>query len=112
MSHITSHVLDLTQGRPASGIPVILLQLTNDEWKQIGLSVTGSDGRVSDLLIDDIVLEPGIFKLKFLTREYYERMSAITFFPFVEIAFELISTDHYHIPLLLTPFGFTSYRGS
>ncbi|MEJ7740497.1 MAG: hydroxyisourate hydrolase [Chitinophagaceae bacterium] len=112
MSHITSHILDITRGRPALGVPVILLQLENDDWKQIGVSVTGNDGRVSDLVADDIVLKPGIFKLKFLTKEYFERFSTATFYPFIEIAFELLNEDHYHIPLLLTPFGYTSYRGS
>lgn len=112
MSHITSHILDTTRGRPALGIPVILFQLENDDWKQIAVSVTGIDGRVFDLVGDDMQLNPGLFKLKFLTREYFERFSTPTFYPFIEIAFELLSEERYHIPLLLSPFGYTSYRGS
>ena len=113
MSHITSHILDTTRGRPASGVPVILFQLEEDDWKQVAVSVTANDGRVSDLVTTDVKLQPGIFKLRFLTREYFERLSTTTFFPFIEIAFELLADEeHYHIPLLLSPFGYSSYRGS
>ena len=112
MSQITSHILDTTVGKPAIGVSVILYEFKNNDWLQIAANVTNHDGRVPDLLNDDVMLSPGSYKIKFLTREYFDRSSVATFYPFIEIIFEVTSKEHYHIPLLLNPFGYTTYRGS
>jgi len=112
MSQITSHILDTTKGKPAQGVTILLFQQQNNDWKEIGRSTTNSDGRVTDLLENDVTMQAGIYKLKFETRDYYERQSIKTFYPFVEIIFEITGSEHYHVPLLLNPFGYSTYRGS
>ena len=111
MSHVTSHILDTTKGKPAAGIRVILYQLEGEDWISIGTNLTNENGRVS-LLNDDRVLQTGTYKLKYLTREYCTRSGVPAFYPFIEITFELAGDEHYHIPLLLNTFGYTTYRGS
>jgi 5-hydroxyisourate hydrolase len=112
MSQITSHILDTTKGKPAAGVAVILYQQQNNSWTEIAKSQTNNDGRVTDLVNKDVALPTGIYKIKFFTREYFSQLSVPAFYPFIEIVFELASAEHYHIPLLLNPFGYTTYRGS
>lgn len=112
MSAITTHILDTTKGKPAQGVAVNLFQQRNKEWSEIAGGITNKDGRISDLLGDNVLLEPGIYKLKFETKKYFDLLSIQTLYPFIEIAFSLSSGEHYHIPLLLNPFGYSTYRGS
>ncbi len=112
MSQITSHILDTTKGKPASGVLILLFHQENNDWKEIGRSITNSDGRVTDLLEKNVIAQSGIYKLKFETSAYYEQQSIKTFYPFVEIIFEITGSEHYHVPLLLNPFGYSTYRGS
>lgn len=112
MSQITTHILDTTKGRPAVGVIIDLYSGSNDEWKLLTRGVTNSDGRISDLLKDDTVLQRGIYKMRFETKDYFDKEQVTSFYPYVEIIFEIQSTDHYHIPLLLNPFGYSTYRGS
>jgi 5-hydroxyisourate hydrolase len=112
MGQITTHILDTTKGRPALGIVIILYQGGNDEWKEITRGVTNSDGRIPDLLSDSTVLRQGIYKIRFETKDYFDKEQVKTFYPYVEIVFEINSGEHYHVPLLLNPFGYSTYRGS
>jgi 5-hydroxyisourate hydrolase len=112
MSQITTHILDTTKGKPALGVIIILYHGSNDEWREMARGVTNSDGRISDLLKDDTTLEHGIYKMRFETKDYFDKEQAKTFYPYVEIIFEVDSTEHYHVPLLLNPFGYSTYRGS
>ena len=112
MSQITTHILDTTKGRPAVGVIIDLYQGSNDEWKLLARSVTNSDGRIPDLLPDDTVLQKGMYKMRFETKDYFDKEQVGTFYPYVEIVFEIASEEHYHIPLLLAPFGYSTYRGS
>ncbi len=112
MSQITTHILDTTKGKPALGVIIILYQGGNDEWKELARSVTNSDGRIPDLLGDNVVPEKGIYKMRFETKDYFDKEQVKTFYPYVEIIFEISSEEHYHIPLLLNPFGYATYRGS
>jgi len=112
MSQITSHILDTTKGKPAQGILILLFQLQNNNWKEIGRSITNSDGRVTDFLEKNAIAQPGIYKLKFETKSYYDQQTVKSFYPFVEIVFEITGGEHYHVPLLLNPFGYSTYRGS
>ncbi len=112
MSQLTTHVLDTAKGRPAEGVAVILFQQQGEGWKQMCLKTTDANGRISDLLNSDVVLEPGSYRLRFDTKSYYEFAGTPSFYPFVEITFNITGSEHYHIPLLISPFGFTTYRGS
>jgi 5-hydroxyisourate hydrolase len=112
MSQITTHILDTTKGKPAAGVTILLYQQQAADWRELSQGQTNADGRIPDLLDPDTVLEPGIYKLKFLTRQYFDRQAVAAFYPFVEIVFTVSAAEHYHIPLLLNPFGYTTYRGS
>ena len=112
MSQITTHILDTTKGKPASGVKIILYQQDTDNWNKIAVGITNMDGRIVDLLRKNTNLPTGIYKLKFETKAYFDSNSIDTFYPFVEVVFEIASAEHYHIPLLLNPYGYSTYRGS
>ena len=112
MSKITTHILDTTKGRPAQGVTIVLYQGGNDEWSEMARGITNADGRITDLLKKDIILQQGIYKMRFETKDYFDRDGITTFYPYVEIIFEIWRDEHYHIPLLLNPFGYSTYRGS
>jgi len=114
MSAITTHVLDLSRGRPASGVPVVLdFQLKGGEWQNLGRGLTDADGRLRDLLPAGHVLVPGLYRLSFDAGSYFRSVGAECFHPSIPIVFEVrVSTERYHIPLLLSPFGYSTYRGS
>jgi len=112
MSQLTTHILDTTKGKPASGVNIILYQLEENTWKQIAEGATNADGRIPDLLDKNVQLEFGAYKMKFETATYFGLQSIQTFYPYVEIVFSITSNEHYHIPLLLNPYGYSTYRGS
>ncbi len=113
-SPITTHVLDLTTGRPARGIAVTLEFLGNgDYWEPLGGGFTDADGRLRDLLPGVIPLLAGTYRLEFATGAYFEATGVATFYPYVVIHFEVVDpAQHHHVPLLLSPFGYSTYRGS
>src|SRR5688572_23007043 len=112
MSQITTHILDTTKGKPASGVTISLSQDKNGSWVELAKGITNQDGRIPDLLEKDRILDTGIYKMRFETKPYFEQTQTAAFYPFVEIVFEITSQEHYHIPLLLNPFGYSTYRGS
>jgi 5-hydroxyisourate hydrolase len=113
MSPITTHILDLSKGCPARGVSVVLERERPDGWHELGRGVTDSDGRVKTLLGDDAELEAGSYRLEFETGEYFARDGIATFFRTVIIGFTITEpSEHYHVPLLLSPFGYSTYRGS
>ncbi len=127
MSQITTHILDTTKGRPAQGVAIILYKgetdasLPTDEykdeqsdngWTEIARGITNADGRIADLLKKDIVLQPGIYKMRFETEDYFAKDNVVTFYPYVEIIFDITTEEHYHIPLLINPFAYNTYKGS
>ena len=112
MSQITTHILDTSKGKPASGISIVLYRGLNDDWNEMARGLTNSDGRITDLLSKEMVLPPGMYKLRFETKDYFEKDARSTFYPYIEIIFDIQSAEHYHIPLLLNPFGYSTYRGS
>ena len=112
MSQITTHILDTTKGKPAAGVTIALLQQTGDNWQEIARGMTNNDGRVADLLPSSTQLRLGVYKIKFFTKEYFALDGTNNFYPLVEIIFEVATTEHYHVPLLLNPFGYATYRGS
>ena len=113
MSQITTHILDTTLGKPAADVPVKLTQLTADGyWHTLAEGITNADGRVANLLSKDVVLPIGFYKMTFYTEGYFAAQNRPCFYPIVEIQFNLSDNSHYHIPLLLSPFGYSTYRGS
>ena len=113
MSQITTHVLDTSSGMPARELPISLYYQSSTGWQKLAEGVTDADGRISDLLSLEKALEAGIYRLKFNTSEYYKNNNEQGFYPYVDIVFELdASGSHYHVPLLLTAFGYSTYRGS
>jgi len=112
MSQITTHILDTTKGKPVPNVRISLYRGENDEWTELSWGVTNEDGRITDLIKDDGPLQIGIYKLRFETKDYFDKEQFPTFYPFVEIAFDITTQEHYHIPLLLNPYGYTTYRGS
>ena len=114
MSAITTHVLDTSSGRPAAAVPVVLEQSSDGGgWSRVGGGVTDSDGRLRSLVREGVELVPGLFRLTFDTGAYFAAAGATTFYPHVVITFEVADgAAHYHVPLLLSRFGYTTYRGS
>ena len=111
MSAITTHILDTTRGRPAADVRVEL-ERSGSTWQAVGEGRTDSDGRVKALLGDQ-TLQAGTYRLRFHVGDYFSRMGTSAFYPYVEIVFMVESTDeHFHVPLLLNPFGYSTYRGS
>ncbi|MBP6333858.1 MAG: hydroxyisourate hydrolase [Bacteroidia bacterium] len=113
MSKITTHILDTSVGKPAAGVLITLEQAGNNNiWTKIGEGHTNADGRLVDFIKPEIVISPGRYKLHFETAAYFEKQKVKSFYPFVEIVFEIRDDSHYHVPLLLNPFGYSTYRGS
>lgn len=112
MSQITTHILDTTLGRPAQGVTITLSHRVGEGWQEIARGKTNKDGRIPDLLPQEIILKKGIYQMKFWVKEYFEGIASPTFYPFVEICFDVQTEEHYHVPLLLNPFGYSTYRGS
>lgn len=111
MSAITTHILDTTRGKPAESVSIVLYHQQR-EWKELARGVTNADGRIGDLLPKEIVLPTGTYKLRFETGAYFKQLGVVTFYPVVEITFSITTGEHYHVPLLLNPFGYSTYRGS
>lgn len=114
MSAITTHVLDISRGSPASGVPVALeLELDDGGWKLLGKGTTDVDGRLRDLLPADRPLAIGTYRLIFDTETYFRAHNVEGFYPFVLVVFSILDMEaHYHVPLLLSPYGYSTYRGS
>ena len=114
MSAITTHVLDTARGCPAAGVRIALEQIdANERWQVMGHGVTDGDGRLRTLLPDGADPVPGVYRLVFDTRAYFESSGVRTFFPHVMVTFEVFEpADRCHVPLLLSPYGYSTYRGS
>lgn len=113
MSAITTHVLDTATGRPAAGIALKLERLAGDAWVELATGKTDADGRNRELLPPDEILEEGTYRMTFDTAAHFSACGVEGFYPYVQVVFT-IRTDgeHYHVPLLLSPYGYSTYRGS
>ncbi|HJU75868.1 MAG TPA: hydroxyisourate hydrolase [Gemmatimonadaceae bacterium] len=110
---ITTHVLDQASGIPAHGVLVRLERVQPDgSITPLGEQATDDDGRVRDLIPDGMRASSGRYRLTFDTGAYWHMRGVATFFPLVVIDFDVIDTSHYHVPLLMSPFGYSTYRGS
>ena len=113
MSHITTHVLDISIGRPAANIAVVLeTQSSGGSWSELARGATDADGRLRDWPAAQ-ALPTGMYRLIFDTKPYFAGRNVACLYPQVVIVFEVRDAqEHYHIPLLLSPFGYSTYRGS
>ncbi len=114
MSSITTHVLDTASGQPGAGISVVLERKTHSAgWQKIAEGMTNADGRINDLLPHSEAFLPGHYRLIFESGPYFLVHDREVFFPQISIMFVVKDPiQHYHVPLLLSPFGFSTYRGS
>ena len=114
MSPITSHILDTTLGKPAHGVAVILeVSDGADRWSELGRAVTDRDGRISAFDPQVKNVDRRAYRLRFGTGAYFAATHARTFYPEVHVVFQIDDpSQHYHIPLLVSPFGYSTYRGS
>jgi 5-hydroxyisourate hydrolase len=109
---ITTHVLDTSAGKPGRNIRIDLERAVGTGWHPLSSGVTDDDGRLRTLTQAGPV-EPGTYRIRFETGAYFTAQSQSCFFPVVEIQFTVVDgTQHYHVPLLLSPFGYSTYRGS
>ncbi len=110
MAAITTHVLDLTSGTPAAGVAVTLERAAGIAWESLGHAVTDADGRVREGLAAGG--GPGRYRLTFATGDYFAARGVASFHPEVVVVFEVRDVRHHHVPLLLSPYGYSTYRGS
>ena len=109
---ITTHVLDTAAGRPGRGIAIELERVEHGSWHLVGGGVTDDDGRLRSLTPAGPV-PAGTYRIRFQTGAYFQAQGQAGFFPVVEIQFTVVDgTQHHHVPLLLSPFGYSTYRGS
>ena len=107
---ISTHVLDTARGHPADGVPVVLEHDAGEGWQEVGRAATDDDGRVRELVAGELV--DGHYRLTFDTATYFRVVGDAVFYPEVSIVFTVAGGGHHHVPLLLSPFGYTTYRGS
>ncbi|TXI66371.1 MAG: hydroxyisourate hydrolase [Flavobacterium sp.] len=110
---LSSHILDVSKGTPASGVTIKLekLEETTNSWIKIDEKVTDKNGRITDFLKGN-ASNLGIYKLTYFTKEYFKRSQTESFYPFIEVVFQISDTSHYHVPITLSAFGYATYRGN
>jgi 5-hydroxyisourate hydrolase len=114
MSTISTHILDTSRGAPASGVAVCLeMQNTDETWTELSHAWTDTDGRVKPFFLVDRPVADGTYRLVFDTEPYFSSLSVTCFYPQVTVVFNVDdASQHYHVPLLISPFGYSTYRGS
>jgi 5-hydroxyisourate hydrolase len=110
MNAITTHVLDLTSGLPAAGVAVRLERAEGERWAEQGHATTDADGRVREGF--GPLVAAGRYRLTFATGAYFAARKTACFHPEIVVVFEIHEVKHHHVPLLLSPFGYSTYRGS
>lgn len=110
---LTTHVLNTASGRPAAGLLIRLEKSRAGRFEVVGEGTTNADGRLDSPLIDPSDWGAGIYRIRFETGAYFASLKQSCFYPHVEVVFEVRAPgEHHHVPLLLSPFGFSTYRGS
>ena len=110
---LSSHILDIGTGQPATGVSVKLEKMDKNRkhWNKIDEKITDKNGRIPDFLKED-KKNQGIYRLTFLVEDYFKQKNTDTFYPFIEVVFEIKDDNHYHVPITLSPFGYSTYRGN
>ena len=113
MSQITTHVLDAALGSPGQDIPISLARMEGNDWTIIGQGRTNADGRLPDLCPQGQVMPAGTYRMHFDTATYFQALDQQVFYPWADVVFNIGDDGtHYHIPLLLSPYAYSTYRGS
>lgn len=114
MSTISTHILDVSRGAPAGGVAVHLdMQNTNETWTELSHAWTDDDGRVKPFFLVEEPLHGGTYRLVFDTEPYFSDLNQQYFYPQVTVVFKIDDeAQHYHVPLLISPYGYSTYRGS
>lgn len=110
---LSSHILDVSTGMPAKGVPVQLEKLDEKtrQWKQIDEKVTDENGRIKEFLSTKNA-NLGVYRLRFLVADYFKNKQTESFYPFIEVVFHIKDIEHYHVPITLSPYGYATYRGN
>ncbi len=113
MSTISTHILDTARGRPAAGVNVSLEILNAGEgWSPLSQGTTDDDGRIKQFVLREQQLGPGTYRLVFTVAQYFESQDQPSFYPEVSVTFMIeAGAEHYHVPLLISPYGYSTYRG-
>lgn len=111
---LSSHILDINTGRPAQGVKIVLSKLSGENnWSVMEERTTDGNGRVRDFLEKRTgVYNRGVYKLTYYVAPYFESQAQDTFYPFIDVVFEIKDDSHYHVPITLSPYGYSTYRGS
>lgn len=111
---LSSHILDISQGKPAPNVKIALSkQDKNQNWVLIDEKYTDNNGRIKDFLKEESnENNNGVYKLTFYITPYFEKLKQKIFYPFIEVVFEIKDNQHYHIPITLSPYGYSTYRGN
>jgi 5-hydroxyisourate hydrolase len=110
---LSSHILDISTGLPAQNVEVKLEKLneTTKTWKSIEQQKTDQNGRIANFL-EESKTEKGIYRLTFLIADYFKSKKTESFYPFIEVVFQIKDDKHYHVPITLSPYGYSTYRGN
>ncbi|MDI1316491.1 hydroxyisourate hydrolase [Flavobacterium sp.] len=110
---LSSHILDVSKGEPATGVTIRLEKYNeqNKTWNFSDEKVTDKNGRITDFLSSD-KSNLGIYKLTYFTSEYFKRTNTDSFYPFIEVVFQIKDGNHYHVPITLSAYGYATYRGN
>ena len=110
---LSTHILDISKGVPAPGVTIRLEKMNEKSkvWTFIEEKKTDANGRIPDFLPSSAV-NNGIYKLIYLTQDYFKKNKTESFYPFIEVVFEISDKSHYHVPITLSPYGYSTYRGS
>ncbi len=113
MTKITTHVLDISLGRPAANIPIVLNGLEGDKTRFMAEGLTNEDGRISPSLYDGANLKHGLYSVTFSLTNYFLSTKRTSLYPFVTVYFKIENDNaNFHLPLLISPGGYSTYRGS
>lgn len=110
---LSSHILDVSKGMPASGVSIKLEKMNGQTkaWSVVDEKVTDKNGRIADFLPAN-ASNPGTYRLTYLVAPYFKRNKMESFYPFIEVVFEVKGTSHYHVPITLSAYGYSTYRGN
>lgn len=111
---LSSHILDITQGQPAANVKIQLSKQDNTgEWTSVDEKYTDKNGRITNFLMEGKdVNHRGNYKLTYYTAPYFKQFGQESFYPFIEVGFEIKDNNHYHVPITLSAFGYSTYRGN
>lgn len=110
---LSSHILDVSKGIPVSGVTIQLEQFNEQtkKWSFVDKKQTDVNGRITDFL-DSQKTNLGIYKLTYYTADYFRKNNTESFYPFIEVVFQIKDQNHYHVPITLSAYGYSTYRGN